>query len=405
MRTNPMLLIPPVVLAALALDSAAGCSLGSAPPAPPADGSSADAGPSDDAPNDDAPNDDVPNDDAPSGCAGELVALPGEALGALAATTDGFLYIAGAPNFGGSWQLAELDLTSRSLTPVIQLDNAYTYEHWIELNGDEVSVFEFYPSGDKHTFHRGTRQVSRSSPSVEPNANAYEHDGSLYYAHVGSGDACSNVCILRDDQSGAPPTELVDDGDEDFTIHTGAVYFLDDYVYFMTYQSAFDSPGNNALRRISLDTGELEVVFPFEGPRVNAWIYEPVRSPSGLVYWLRYEQETFESPWLYFIDRHDPATGSTEAGFIRDLGHDARSLELHDEQLLWVDSGGLRAARAVAGATPRTLAALPDDYESALLYFTVEGDRAFYARTVMAAGERDASVGCALLTSSSGAAE
>lgn len=336
----------------------------------------------------------------PDTCVEQIVSDPSTVFGAVAVADSQTVYVTGDANVGSQWLLGEVDITGKTLTPVISMESVWTYEEWIRVQGDDVSILEFYPSSQTHTYNRVTKQVT-SAPADELGTNApYEYGGAQYSLHIGQGgeDDCANVCILRDDLANAGPVELVDDGDEDFSIHTGAVYFIDGWVYFMTYQSVFNTPGNNALRRIALPGGAVETAYTFDGPQVNAWINEPVRASDGTLYWLRTQQETLEAPWLAFVDRHHPATGLTDAALVSGLAKDPRALSLHaDDLLLWVDADGLRSAPATQGGEIQTLAALPAGQELSRMYYAVADGRAYFSRTTGSNEAHTATIGCVVL--------
>jgi hypothetical protein len=331
-------------------------------------------------------------------CAPSMVTSTDASFGAIAVTEDDFLYVVSS---GSPWIMAEVSLRERTLTPVIQGGGGSALLNWIELVGDEVSAFELYPLSARHIFNRRTREVSQAdgpSPEVTP---PYPYDGALFSLYIGQSegaDGCKNVCIVRDNQANAAPIELIDDGDEDFSIHTGAVYFLEGYAYFMSFQSVFNTPGDPALRRLDLRSGEVEEVFRFAGQRVNAWVYAPVKAEDGAVYWLRYEQETLDSPWLAYIDRHDIATNRTDAGFISGLSRDARALGVHSGHFVWTDSVGVKVTEVAQGASPRTLATItPASSDPVSASYAAQGARIFYSLSAATEGGRASKIGCATL--------
>jgi hypothetical protein len=331
-------------------------------------------------------------------CTPSMVTSTDATFGAIAVTEDDFLYVVSS---GSPWIMAEVSLRERTLTPVIQGGGGSALLNWIELVGDEVSAFEVYPLSARHIFNRRTREVSQAdgpSPEVTP---PYPYDGALFSLYIGQSegaDGCKNVCIVRDNQANAAPIELIDDGDEDFSIHTGAVYFLEGYAYFMSFQSVFNTPGNPALRRIDLRSGEVEEVFRFAGQRVNAWVYAPVQVASGEVYWLRYEQETLDSQWLTYIDRHDVATNRTDASFITGLDRNARALGVHSGHFVWTDSTGVQVAQVAQGATPRALATRSPMPSSGLsASYAAQGARIFYSLSAVTERAPSSEIGCATL--------
>jgi hypothetical protein len=339
--------------------------------------------------------------DQADACEPDMIVRDDTVFGALALVAPDYAYIVGDTNMGAPWQLAEVHLPDRTLTPVITYNSAWNWNNWIEVKGDEVSVFEFYPGSGKLTFNRATRQVYQQE-SAPPDAIApYPYDGALINLYIGRGedDICKNVCIVRDNLTGAQPVTLLDDGEEDFSI-TNILYFFGDHAYFMTYQSVFNSPGNPTFRRLNLRTGGVEVVFSFDGPRANAWVHAPQRGPDGYLYWLRHEQATLDSPWLVYIDRYNASTNQNYQAFIRGLGGDARDLSINSGYFLWSDTGRVFTAPLSAGATPRVLAAhdpnLPAD-GTATAYYKAEQGRVYYTLSWADGRARSSRFGCATL--------
>lgn len=333
-------------------------------------------------------------------CEEDLITEPNGAWGAVAAADPRTVYVAGDPNRGGAWQLAELDLVAASLTPVIQREAMWMWADRIRLTDRQVEVWEFYPSSMIHAFHRDTREVTSRPDDNLWESVTYTHvwRDRVYEVRVGVGvdDPCGNVCVVALDPDGGPAAEVLDDSDADvpWYLHTGSVAFIEDSLYFLAYPK---QGGEGASwRRLRLASGSDEALFHFEPGQVNTWVSEPVQAADGAIYWLRNAQDDIGGPAEVTIDRYAPETGATQLDFSGPLGSDARHLSIHeDRRLLWTDSIGLRTVSLPSGGAPQTLVerAIPEEQ----LNYDALGDRVWHTRSVGPQLGGDARLGCARL--------
>ncbi len=330
-----------------------------------------------------------------SACETIAVEEPGGPWGAPLVVDGRTAFIAGNPDAGNGWQLAEVDLPSETLTPVIDLDSVWTEWSWIRQVGRRVQVMEWYPSFQLHEFDRDTRATSTLATDRYPWEEPHLFNGHRYRAHVGTeqADPCGNVCIVREDADGTNRVELLDDTEHDFYLHTGAIYFLGSEVYFLTYGGQEHPDQTPTLRRMSLTGGAFSTVYTFGGQWVNAWITQPLRDAQGRVYWVRSQQTELGEPYTVAIDRFVPASAALQTDLVTGLAIDTGPLRLLDERwLMWADQRGLHTAPAETGGLPNTL--LARGPEDGPIFYDPRGDRVWYTVVRGAFPEHTARLGC-----------
>lgn len=369
--------LPRLALLTAALAFPVACTLGSAP-------DSSEPAPSDD------PTDPADPADPVGDCAEPLATTEGP-LGALAATDDGYLYVAGA----GRWQLAEIELATSALTPVVELDSSWIEESWVEVRDDDVYVYEFYPRGVLLAFDRQAREV-REEDGASPTYGArppHLHDGDRYSVLIGREDnPCGNVCIVREGEAG--PTPIVDDADEPFSVHSGGVHFVEGWAYFMTYPSSTSSENARAFRRVNLSTGDVELVHTFPEGAANAWIQDLVATGDGNLYWVRGQQQELDDDWVGTIDRHKIVANATELGVATGLDRHAGQLRQHGERLVFVDGAGVHSFDPEERVDEVVVDMFIGGPAYSSIYVTTHGDRLYYSQTSHSREAPYAEVGC-----------
>jgi hypothetical protein len=346
------------------------------------------------------PEADEPSVVPPGECGGAITEPGPGALGAVGITESGKLFVAGNTNSVNPWQLGQVDVDAGTLKPVIQGDSSWIEEGWIGVEGEKVSVYEFYPRGVTMTFDATTGEVETSEQTQSPaygNLAPHSHNGNRYWVMVSTSqeDDCQNVCVMKEDIFTEEASVLLDDGAENFQLHTGGVTFIGEWVYFMSYPESGSTGEGRALRRMNLDSGEVEKVFQLMPGAINSWISHLVQAEGGVLYWLRAEQPTSDDPYSIHIDRHFVATNETHAAFSDAPGHNARNLFLLDQRLFWTDANGLHTIDLVMGADAETLVMSGEGRTD--VYYAVRGDRVYHSRTEYVDPAYEAYVGCAEL--------
>ncbi len=303
----------------------------------------------------------------------------------------GDAYIAGAEGpQGTAFRLAEVDLDNPAINPVIPVasnDFAMMQGDWIAVEGDTVSVYEFYPTGQQYTFNRLTRATTSAVPEQTPVATpaTMRRAGVTWSVRVGSGpdDICRNVCLMRTPDGGQPEVFL-DDAATSYRLHTNHVFWHGDHVYFMSYNNETPNGWTGIYRRVNLASGLDEPIVTLDPTASNAWVEIPKVSAEGWLYWIRRAHDGQNGRAAeHAIDRFDPTRGVLTSNLVADLGAGARDLQLVDGFVAWIDDAGIRTASR-GGGTPFTLLANPGPADDPVraLYLEAAGGALWYTRTV-----------------------
>lgn len=314
------------------------------------------------------PTEPVPMSSCP---VGELD-LPDLALGAVGVAEDGTVYVVGDVNHGNPWQLAVLDAEAGALEVLIEEQASWLEASYIEVGPDQVSLYEFYPTGSYYRFDRAEETFTLEPNLPPPGSDAF--DGSFagvnYTVQIGSNAqfTCGNVCIVALD--GDSPRVVIDDADTDFYIHTGGVTFLDGWVYLNTYEP---NTGIDRLRRLALDAGTVEVLHAFDADEDNGWVGS-LTVVGDSVYWLRQSQGNVA------IDRFDPLTGELDLDVVDGITYGVQEIELvRPGTLGWVDAEGVWTASVPGDGVAELVVGLASGDETAT-FIQTHGNQLWYSR-------------------------
>jgi hypothetical protein len=330
-------------------------------------------------------------------CGGPLIPrTPGD-FGAIALTDSGALFVAGNSNAGNAWQLAEVDFENNQIVPVIEESASWIEQGWIGVEGEKVSIYEFYPRGVIITYDAASETISSGDSTASPQQDAeavHSHEGHRYRVLVSTSqeDGCGNVCIVQEDALTEETTVVLDDALADFHLHTGAVHFFGEWVYFMSYPHALSTDEGRAFRRMHLESGEVQMVHPLTPGAQNSWIADVVEDPWGNLYWIRQEQMDGDSPWTSSIDHHDIARNETKIDFSTAPTEGARHLRHVEDRLIWTDSAGLHVIDLWEGSGAQTL--VDPNGENPSIHFTIRNDRVYFSLSEDGEDQREALVGC-----------